>query len=580
MVDIEHQIPVRVNGVNPGVILTEIHKRGGLDNEAYTKFLERSKETHALGRPGEPDEVARAIAFLASDQSSFITGASIPVDGGRHAISPMASLVLTDSSQLTSDSFKKLPDQTTYPYAKPDDLKKRYVSGEELKRVIKQVERRRRKEREEEEWSNYLSSHDTDHNVYPSSVTDVTESKSNLQKMVWKNETQDQQKIYLDKFAAYLPEIQEHTNLSAGPSRGNTQTSPATETRLSNCRKKMEATLDKIIELINKVPVPDGIEDLARRRHRAVEFNSRFCRNYLYQLRRHVCELNKYCKMASQLPGQFNVTYQNLLPSFQIALRGLQAYFHHMPSSVAVGLPEKLKELLSYVCDLETIYSKYNLTPTINKSEPLHVLEKCRDLMRQIDVGTQNGEGDAATLFQAFSPSVSKIVQTSKKSATHSKLSMYKTKCPWKKMSALLAREKFGIPKKVPAQRPSAKPVNGGGAKVQPHTSQYVCATGSCKTPKGVSSVAMTSRSKRPHEVNHGDHLQTMMELIPPDNLKESSSNLTHLSDSNLPETDLTTYKGEVMAVRPSTDHGGLESPPGRRGPGEIPVRTGIHVSE
>nr|CAD7413982.1 unnamed protein product [Timema poppensis] len=79
---------VRVNGVNPGVIVTEIHKRGGLDDEEYAKFLERSKETHALGRPGEPDEVARAIAFLASDQASFITGASIPVDGGRHAMCP------------------------------------------------------------------------------------------------------------------------------------------------------------------------------------------------------------------------------------------------------------------------------------------------------------------------------------------------------------------------------------------------------------------------------------------------------------------------------------------------------------
>nr|CAD7419888.1 unnamed protein product [Timema poppensis] len=38
--------------------------------------------------------------------------------------SPMASLVLTDSSQLTSDGFEKLPDQIMYPYAKPDDLQK------------------------------------------------------------------------------------------------------------------------------------------------------------------------------------------------------------------------------------------------------------------------------------------------------------------------------------------------------------------------------------------------------------------------------------------------------------------------
>ncbi|KAK3098918.1 hypothetical protein FSP39_024274 [Pinctada imbricata] len=79
---------VRVNCVNPGVIITELQKRGGLDEEAYAKFLERSKETHALGRPGEPQEAAEAIAFLASDAASFITGATLPVDGGRHAMCP------------------------------------------------------------------------------------------------------------------------------------------------------------------------------------------------------------------------------------------------------------------------------------------------------------------------------------------------------------------------------------------------------------------------------------------------------------------------------------------------------------
>lgn len=79
---------VRVNGVNPGVTVTNLHKRSGMDSETYAKFLERTKETHALGRPGQPNEVAQTIAFLASDDASFITGASIPVDGGRHALCP------------------------------------------------------------------------------------------------------------------------------------------------------------------------------------------------------------------------------------------------------------------------------------------------------------------------------------------------------------------------------------------------------------------------------------------------------------------------------------------------------------
>ncbi|KAM3955900.1 dihydroanticapsin 7-dehydrogenase-like [Aphomia sociella] len=79
---------VRVNCVNPGVILTELQKRGGLSDEQYAAFLERTKETHALGRPGNPEEVAASIAFLASDLASNITGASLPVDGGRHAMCP------------------------------------------------------------------------------------------------------------------------------------------------------------------------------------------------------------------------------------------------------------------------------------------------------------------------------------------------------------------------------------------------------------------------------------------------------------------------------------------------------------
>lgn len=80
---------VRVNSVNPGVIVTEIHKRGGMSEEQYKQFLEHSKETHALGRPGTTDEVAKAIAFLASeDTASFITGVSLPIDGGRSQMCP------------------------------------------------------------------------------------------------------------------------------------------------------------------------------------------------------------------------------------------------------------------------------------------------------------------------------------------------------------------------------------------------------------------------------------------------------------------------------------------------------------
>jgi NAD(P)-dependent dehydrogenase (short-subunit alcohol dehydrogenase family) len=74
---------VRVNAVNPGVVVTEIHKRGGMGEEQYAAFLEHSKETHPLGRVGDAREIADLIAFLASDQASWITGATYSIDGGR-----------------------------------------------------------------------------------------------------------------------------------------------------------------------------------------------------------------------------------------------------------------------------------------------------------------------------------------------------------------------------------------------------------------------------------------------------------------------------------------------------------------
>jgi NAD(P)-dependent dehydrogenase (short-subunit alcohol dehydrogenase family) len=72
---------IRVNAVAPGTINTERVRRlpdepGGLE------YLESIVAQHPMGRLGDPDEVAAAILFLASDEASFITGAVLPVDGG------------------------------------------------------------------------------------------------------------------------------------------------------------------------------------------------------------------------------------------------------------------------------------------------------------------------------------------------------------------------------------------------------------------------------------------------------------------------------------------------------------------
>jgi NAD(P)-dependent dehydrogenase (short-subunit alcohol dehydrogenase family) len=75
---------VRVNCINPGVTVTNLHRRGGMDETRYAAFLERAKETHPLGRPGTPEEIADAVLFVASDRAAWMTGDTIAVDGGRH----------------------------------------------------------------------------------------------------------------------------------------------------------------------------------------------------------------------------------------------------------------------------------------------------------------------------------------------------------------------------------------------------------------------------------------------------------------------------------------------------------------
>ncbi|KAB0790396.1 hypothetical protein PPYR_15228 [Photinus pyralis] len=79
---------VRANSVNPGVIITDIHVKGGMSEDEYEAYLEKCKTTHPLGRVGLLSEVVSTITFLASQDASNITGACIPVDGGKHALCP------------------------------------------------------------------------------------------------------------------------------------------------------------------------------------------------------------------------------------------------------------------------------------------------------------------------------------------------------------------------------------------------------------------------------------------------------------------------------------------------------------
>jgi NAD(P)-dependent dehydrogenase (short-subunit alcohol dehydrogenase family) len=69
---------IRVNGVRPGLIDTEIHASGGQPDR-----IERLRDRVPMRRGGRADEVAAAILWLLSDQSSYVTGALLDVGGGR-----------------------------------------------------------------------------------------------------------------------------------------------------------------------------------------------------------------------------------------------------------------------------------------------------------------------------------------------------------------------------------------------------------------------------------------------------------------------------------------------------------------
>ena len=73
---------IRVNSVNTGLIPTTIALRAGLSEEANKQMFEDNAAKNPSGRVGEVEEVANAIAFLACQESSYVNGTLLSIDGG------------------------------------------------------------------------------------------------------------------------------------------------------------------------------------------------------------------------------------------------------------------------------------------------------------------------------------------------------------------------------------------------------------------------------------------------------------------------------------------------------------------
>ena len=73
---------IRINAIAPGPIDTPIFEKLGVPEEALEEVKEGFKSTVPMKRMGSPDEIARAALFLASDDSSFVLGVDLAVDGG------------------------------------------------------------------------------------------------------------------------------------------------------------------------------------------------------------------------------------------------------------------------------------------------------------------------------------------------------------------------------------------------------------------------------------------------------------------------------------------------------------------
>jgi len=86
---VDHGPHLRCNAISPGWIMTEMATDGFALADNPERAMKDAIARHPVGRMGKPDDIANAVLWLASDQSQYVNGACITVDGGMTAASPL-----------------------------------------------------------------------------------------------------------------------------------------------------------------------------------------------------------------------------------------------------------------------------------------------------------------------------------------------------------------------------------------------------------------------------------------------------------------------------------------------------------
>jgi NAD(P)-dependent dehydrogenase (short-subunit alcohol dehydrogenase family) len=100
---------LRVNVVSPGMVITPGYTNElGLSDEQIEQIKAQAAAATPLGRAGTPDEIAKAVVFLASADSSYVTGSELFVDGGMAQISPLRAgdAVLSSTRQRSRTGWR------------------------------------------------------------------------------------------------------------------------------------------------------------------------------------------------------------------------------------------------------------------------------------------------------------------------------------------------------------------------------------------------------------------------------------------------------------------------------------------